>query len=91
MQISITLEYLGMSLDEWRQLRFRQGWFIHPDDQERAAHAYSDSNRSSGSAYESELRVRGADGNYRWFLVRYNALHDEKGQLMRWYLVVHGY
>jgi PAS domain S-box-containing protein len=81
------LEYLGMSLDEWRQMPgnvFRPGWFIHPDDQERAARAYSDSSRSSGSAYE--LRVRGADGNYRWFLVRFNALHDDKGQFMRWYV-----
>jgi formate hydrogenlyase transcriptional activator len=33
-----------------------------------------------------ELRVRGADGNYRWFLVRFNPLHDDKGQLMRWYV-----
>jgi len=84
-----TLEYLGMSLDEWRQLPgniFRPGWFIHPDDQEKAARAYSDSNRSSGVAYESELRVRGAGGNYRWFVVRFNALHDEKGRLKRWYL-----
>jgi formate hydrogenlyase transcriptional activator len=33
-----------------------------------------------------ELRVRGADGNYRWFLVRYNPLHDDRGQVMRWYI-----
>jgi formate hydrogenlyase transcriptional activator len=32
------------------------------------------------------LRVRGADGNYRWFLVRFNPLHDDKGQVKRWYL-----
>jgi formate hydrogenlyase transcriptional activator len=85
----LVLEYIGMSLDEWRHLPgniYRPGGFIHPDDQERAARAYSDSNRSTGSAYEAELRVRGAEGNYRWFLVRFNALHDEKGQLIRWYL-----
>src|SRR5205823_6776870 len=45
-----------------------------------------DSTRSSGSAYELELRLRGSDGNYRWFLVRFNPLHDDKGQLMRWYV-----
>jgi formate hydrogenlyase transcriptional activator len=33
-----------------------------------------------------ELRVQGADGNYRWFLVRYNPLHDDKGQVKRWYV-----
>jgi PAS domain S-box-containing protein len=80
------LAYLGMSLDEWQQLPFRAGYFIHQDDQERAARAYSEGNRSNGPAYESELRLRGADGSYRWFLIRFNALHDEEGQLMRWYL-----
>jgi PAS domain S-box-containing protein len=80
------LDYLGLSLGEWRQKPgnfFRPGGFIHPDDQERAARAYSDSN---GSAYELELRVRGADGNYRWFLERCNPLHDDKGQVKRWYV-----
>ena len=45
----------------------------------------------SGSAYELELRVRGADGNYRWFLVRYNPLRDDKGQIKRWYVASDGY
>jgi PAS domain S-box-containing protein len=79
----IRLDYVGLSLEEWRQTR--PGWFIHPDDRERVARA-SDSYRSRGSAYELEMRVRGADGNYRWFLVRYNPLHDDKGQVKRWYL-----
>ncbi len=86
----IALDYVGLSLEEWRQTPgnfFTPGGFIHPDDRERAARAYSDSTRSSGSAYELELRVRGADGNYRWFLVRYNPLHDDKGQVKRWYVV----
>src|SRR4029077_20044012 len=75
----IGLDYVGLSLEEWRQTPgafFYSGLVIYPDDRERAARAYSDSNRSSGSAYELELRVRGANGNYRWFLVRYNPLHD---------------
>jgi formate hydrogenlyase transcriptional activator len=32
--------------------------------------------------------VRGADGNYRWFLVRNNPLHDDKGQVKRWYVAL---
>jgi formate hydrogenlyase transcriptional activator len=84
----IALDYVGLSLDEWREtagIFFRPGWFIHQDDRERVARA-SDSNRSRGSAYELEMRVRGADGNYRWFLVRFNPLHDDKGLVKRWYL-----
>jgi PAS domain S-box-containing protein len=83
----VALDYVGLSLEEWQQVSgnvFRPDWF-HPDDRERAARAYSDSARSGGSAYEVELRVRGVDGNYRWFLVRYNPLHDDKGQVKRWY------
>jgi len=27
----------------------------------------------------------GKDGKYRWFLIRYNPLHDEQGRILRWY------
>src|ERR1700741_1224868 len=84
----IALDYYGISLEEWQQttgLSFRSSVFVHPDDRERATRDF-DANRSSGSAYESELRVRGADGNYRWFLARHNPLHDDKGQVKRWYV-----
>jgi PAS domain S-box-containing protein len=87
----ITLDYLGLSLEDWRQTlgsSFTHSWFIHPEDRERAARASSDSTRSSGSVYELDLRVRGADGNYRWFLVRHNPLHDDKGQVKRWYVAL---
>jgi formate hydrogenlyase transcriptional activator len=84
----IALDYYGVSLEEWQQttgLSFRSSLFVHPDDRERATRDF-DANRSGGSAYESELRVRGADGNYRWFLARHNPLHDDKGQVKRWYV-----
>jgi len=84
----IALDYYGVSLEEWQQttgLSFRSSLFVHPDDRERTTRDF-DANRSSGSAYESELRVRGADGNYRWFLARHNPLHDDKGQVKRWYV-----
>ena len=84
----IALDYYGVSLEEWQQttgLSFRSSLFVHPDDRERTTRDF-DANRSSGSAYESELRVRGADGNYRWFLARHNPLLDDKGQVKRWYV-----
>jgi PAS domain S-box-containing protein len=85
----VALDHVGLSLEEWRQTTggfFLSGWFIHADDRERAARAYSDSARSADSAYELELRVQAADGSYRWFLARHNPLHDEHGQIMRWYV-----
>jgi formate hydrogenlyase transcriptional activator len=78
----IALDYLGTTLDEWRQRS--TGAEIHPEDSERLQ-AYVDSASSSGIGFELELRVRKGDGSYRWFLARYNPLRDNKGQVMRWY------
>src|ERR1700752_3552945 len=51
-----SLDYLGMSLDEWRK-RGGIGEEVHPDDVERVI---AEGNRASatGSAYELEVRVR---------------------------------
>jgi formate hydrogenlyase transcriptional activator len=86
----IGLDYVGLSLEEWRQTpgNFFSSRFFHPDDRERAARTYSDSARSGGSAYELELRLRKRDGTYRWFLVRFNPLRDEQGQITRWYVAL---
>jgi PAS domain S-box-containing protein len=75
-----SLEYLGMSLDEWRQ-RGAIGNEVHPDDVERLAQA-----SSGGSAHELELRVRNREGAFRWFLSRFNPLYDQRGQISRWYV-----
>ena len=73
-----SLDYLGVSLDEWRQRPMDT--HVHPDDVERLNRA-----SSSGSACELELRVRNRDGKFRWILARFNPLRDEKGQITRWY------
>jgi formate hydrogenlyase transcriptional activator len=83
------LDYIGLTLEEWRQTPgnfFSSPSFFHPDDRERAVRTFSDNARSGGSAFELELRRRKRDGGYRWFLVRYNPLHDEQGQISRWYV-----
>jgi PAS domain S-box-containing protein len=86
----ILLDYLGLTLEEWRE-KFKSAVpsyhteFVHPDDWERVT---GDSARaiSKGSAFELEMRLRKSDGSYRWFLARYNPLHDEEGQITRWYV-----
>ena len=80
----IALDYLGLSLEEWRQTR-EWGAFVHPDDRARERD-YFDRALSTGSAYELELRLRKADGSYRWFLARSNPFGDDKGQIKRWYV-----
>jgi formate hydrogenlyase transcriptional activator len=78
------LDYLGVSLEEWRQIR-DMCWFVHPDDGDRVR-AFFDRARSNSTAFELEVRLLKADGSYRWFLVRYNPVRDNKGQVMRWYV-----
>jgi PAS domain S-box-containing protein len=75
-----SLDYLGMTQDEWKQSGAIDGK-VHPDDEERLARASSIS-----SAYEAELRVRNDEGGFRWFLSRFSPLLDEKGQITRWYI-----
>ena len=77
------LEYLGISLDEWKQRSI--GAEIHPDDWEPVRAAVERAWKI-GSAYELELRVRRHDGIYRWFLARYNPVRDDEGQITRWYV-----
>jgi PAS domain S-box-containing protein len=79
----MALDYFGVRLDEWRQTS--RGSQTHPDDSDRVKACW-DRALASGSAYEVELRLRKHDGSYRWFLARYNPVHDDKGQIMRWYV-----
>src|SRR5467141_3501400 len=80
----IALDYLGLSLEEWRQTP-HPGAFVHPDDRPRDLD-YFDRAVSTGSSYELELRLRKFDGSYRWFLARSNPVLDDKGKVVRWYV-----
>src|SRR5258708_31514437 len=39
----------------------------------------------SGENYECEYRLRGRDGQYRWFRARAVPLRDLAGKVLRWY------
>jgi PAS domain S-box-containing protein len=78
----IALEYHGLTLHEWRNAA--PGALGHPDDSKRVQ-AIWDRAISSGSAFESEGRLRKNDGSYRWFLIRYNPVRDAEGKVLRWY------
>jgi len=80
----IALDYLGISLEEWRQTSERHA-FVHPDDRARDRD-YFDRALSTGAAYELELRLRKGDGTYRWFLARFNPVGDDNGNIRRWYV-----
>ena len=76
------LEYTGLRKEEVASGSFQE--VFHPEDTERLR-----DERETAIArrvpFSYERRVRGADGQYRWFLVQYNPLLDEDGKVMRWY------
>lgn len=77
------LAYYGMTLDAW--LHLPTGSDMHPDDAPRLKGPLDDA-FSSGTAFELETRLRGADGTHRWFLARGNPLRDDSGAVTRWYV-----
>ena len=72
------LDYAGFTLEEWRE---DDGEVVHPDDR-----ASRRDQVGRESAHSLELRLRKADGSYRWFLARLNPVRDDKGQIIRWYM-----
>src|SRR5579864_888436 len=79
----VALEYTGLSLDEVRADNFRDRVF-HPEDLQRLREERQ-KGLSGSVPFENEQRARGTDGKYRWFLIRYNPLIDERGNVIRWY------
>jgi PAS domain S-box-containing protein len=61
------------------------GWgsIVHPDDLPAAAGTWAEALRT-GDAYETEFRLRRADGAYRWFLARADPVRTDSGAIVRW-------
>src|SRR5262245_11659480 len=76
------LDYTGMTIEEVRH----KGWMtaLHPDDHERVVNAIRDASSQKG-IYEVELRLKGVDGQYRWFLSRAIPQLDQEGNIIKWY------
>jgi PAS domain S-box-containing protein len=57
---------------------------VHPEDWDRIARR-RDLSFANGEPFEEELRIRRADGEYRWFLSRRVPLRDKRGKVVKWY------
>jgi PAS domain S-box-containing protein len=75
------LEYTGRTLEEL------QHWgtsdVVHPEDLPQVIDVFGRS-IVSGSPYDIVMRVRRADGVYRWFQNSGFPLRDTNGQVVRW-------
>jgi PAS domain S-box-containing protein len=77
------LDYFGIALEEAQANNFRARVF-HPEDMDRVRLAREDA-ISRGVSWEVEARILRKDGQYRWFLIRFNPLRDDQGNIVRWY------
>lgn len=75
------LDYTGLSLERYVQDPTGP---IHPEDIPRVLEKWRPG-MAVGEPYEDEMRLRRADGEYRWFLVRTVPLRDEQGNIVKWY------
>ena len=78
-----TLDYTGLTAEDVIAPLFRERIF-HPDDLERLREERK-SALARGVPFEIEQRARRNDGQYRWFLIRYNPFRNDQGQVTRWY------
>jgi len=75
------LDYTGLTLEEEIEDPTR---VVHPEDLPRVMEKWL-ADMTAGEPSEDEMRLQGADGEYRWFLVRTVPLRDEKGNVVKWY------
>jgi len=76
-------EYTGLTLQEV-QSKDAVARIFHPDDLTKLE-VFRERMLSEGAPSEMEARIRGKDGQYRWFLIRDNPLRDEQERVLRWY------
>jgi PAS domain S-box-containing protein len=74
-------DYTGLSLEE--AIKDETGT-VHPEDLSTALEKWVAA-KAASEVYEDEMRLRRADGEYRWFLVRVAPLLDQHGNVVKWF------
>ncbi len=77
------LDYTGLVPQDVRSRDIHKR-IVHPEDVAR----WTEFRRQAfarGAPFEIEQRTRRRDGEYRWFLVKFNPLRDAQGVVLRWY------
>jgi len=75
------MDYAGLSLEEYVKDPMQ---VLHPQDIPRVMEKWL-IDMPAGLPYEDEMRLRRADGEYRWFLIRTVPLRDQQRNIVKWY------
>lgn len=75
-------DYSGLSLEE----SVGPGWqaIVHPDDAPASKERWQKA-QEAGVVFDTECRLRAADGAYRWFIGRNVPMRDEGGNVTGWF------
>src|SRR5215469_2688033 len=76
------LDESGLTLDE--AIKEFLARLCHPDEINRVGHERR-IRLLEGVPFDLEMRLLHKSGQYRWYLMQYNPLKDESGQVIRWY------
>src|SRR5215469_14127091 len=76
------LDESGLTLDE--AIKEFLARLCHPDEINRVGHERR-IRLLEGVPFDLEMRLLHKSGQYRWYLMQYNPLKDECGQIIRWY------
>jgi PAS domain S-box-containing protein len=76
------VRYTGIPESE----QFGLGWLnqLYPNDRETTIAAWNRAVKEK-KIFDTEHRIRGADGNYRWFKTRAVPLLSEEGDIIKWF------
>jgi PAS domain S-box-containing protein len=75
-------EFSGLSIEHG--VDFGGGNLVHLDDRTRMVEQWAGCLKS-GLPFEAEVRLRRADGEYRWFLSRIVPARNDAGMIIKWY------
>jgi PAS domain S-box-containing protein len=76
------LDYSGMRFGDFKHV----GWeaFVHPADYPETVKGFYHAIQT-GTSYEGLMRLRRADGEFRWHHARCEPLRDRQGRIIQWY------
>jgi len=76
------LEFTGLPKQDASGWKWQAA--VHPDDRSRLVADWRKALRN-GQSVQGEVRVRRADGEFRWWFLRSVPLHDAAGNIVKWY------
>ncbi len=75
------VDYTGLSQEELKEA----GWqtTMHPEELDHISRRWQRS-LETGEDFETELRLKNKDGDYKWHLSRAVGVRDEEGNIIKW-------